>query len=1183
MKRFLLVGLFGAFFLSSSAQVLLWGEDFSGEGNGATTGTAAGAPGGTWSVTTTPSGGAGRFSVNAGRFRIDNTGSEGVWSTNTFNIAAVGYAVITSDLIAFGIGLSDNDYVRFFYSVDGGPDVQFAEVLGTFISASTTTSVSAIVAGSTLRVTVKGSDNSFLGGIGFDDVSIESAPVIYSRKSGLWNDGSATGTWSLTGHTGTACSCRPLNTQVAIIGNSNTVTLPASQIAVGNAATPNLAPGALDVRSTGVLRYNTNNVTLGIQRGLLRVQSGGSINSSSAAITGEQISFDADIPAATLQVDAGGSVSVEDIVLGTAATNSHYLTGGGNLTITDDILINADNSSLTNNFTGTLSLTDRIEFQSGITGASFINGQPLTVTTLYFDDDNNLFTNNATLILGSIQGGAGDDNNTFTNSAGMTLNLGTVSENGSLDISNSGTINQSGNFTSVIAGSAFVNGATGIWNWTLTPTTGFDADMTTVLKCTTAGNTFNYAGAGNQTIINTTAGYYNLICSTSGVKATTAALVVGGDLTVQNSTTLDPGISNIDAGGNVIILNTGSIAGSGNLIVGGDWSAMSASSFAEGTRTVTFDGAAQTINNSIGTEAFYNLAITGSNTKSSSNIIDVNGNLTISSTAQLNVANDMNLAGNWSVTSTNANPFVEGTNTVTLDGSGAQIITTTLGAGETFYDLTITGAGVKSNNSLINIKNDLIVGGDATTQLSGSGSITIGGDWTFTNANAIPFAKNTRTVTFNGTAPQAINTSAAAGESFHNLTINNSSGTAPQIVPSDKITVTNALTMTDGIIQTTATNNLRILNGGSATIGNSGSYINGPMQFDMAVINTTRTLNFPIGKSGNYGAASVRIRHNAATAYTYTAEVIASSAATLNYTLASGTNRVSDVRYWDIRRGANATPLTTDNNNIYTSTSNTNAPQITLYYVAADFVTQPSNLTIVKNINGASVWNDIGAGTGAPAGSINSTGNGSANFTSFSYFTLANKTGGTNPLPVELVSFDAALENEQVLVKWRTSTERNNEFFTVERTFDLEKFDSIGMIAGNGTSNVEHAYSLIDSSPIYGRSYYRLKQTDYNRQFTYSKIAVVDYQGPRFANLNAYPSPSGGSTLNILVTGLKDQREVPIQIITATGHTVFNKTFQVVSPGTLSEEILFQTRLTQGVYIIRAGTTQYLTQKLVVE
>lgn len=500
----------------------------------------------------------------------------------------------------------------------------------------------------------------------------------------------------------------------------------------------------------------------------------------------------------------------------------------------------------------------------------------------------------------------------------------------------------------------------------------------------------------------------------------------------------------------------------------------------------------------------------------------------------------------------------------------------------TYHHLTLSGSGSKTSSSNLTIAGNLTISG--TTQLdvdSGNDNINLAGNWAVTSTNADPFREGTQTVTLDGNSTQAISTVLANGETFYSLAIDNASNTIPQIILNDKVNVSTTLTLTDGIVQSDVTNVLIMLNNSSANIGSANSYVDGPIQFNMAASGVTRTLNFPIGKNGLYGAVELSVRHTSATSYSYTAEAIASSAAALNYTLATGTDRVSGLRYWDIKRGLTASPTVSSNAQL--NTTGGNRPRIRIYYVAEDEVTQPSTLTVVKNTNGNTVWSNIGASaSGSPTGSVITT-SGSANFTSFSYFTLANLNGGTNPLPIELLSFSAQLKNNEVELKWSTASETNNDYFTIERATDLERFEAVIKEDGKGTTKELTRYKAIDRTPLYGRSYYRLKQTDFDGKYSYSSLQVIDYEGPVYATLSASPNPLTGTPLTIKIEGLKETTHVPVRILNVHGQLVYDKIFEVKTPGTLTEQIPSHHFLTSGLYIIKAGETLYLTQKLVVE
>jgi hypothetical protein len=96
------------------------------------------------------------------------------------------------------------------------------------------------------------------------------------------------------------------------------------------------------------------------------------------------------------------------------------------------------------------------------------------------------------------------------------------------------------------------------------------------------------------------------------------------------------------------------------------------------------------------------------------------------------------------------------------------------------------------------------------------------------------------------------------------------------------------------------------------------------------------------------------------------------------------------------------------------------------------------------------------------------------------------------PLPIELEYFKATNEENEVLLKWATATETNNQYFTVERTTDMSNWETIDQIPAAGNSIYTKYYNAVDEKPISGISYYRLKQTDYNGSSSYSDVILVN-------------------------------------------------------------------------------------------
>jgi 1,4-alpha-glucan branching enzyme len=110
-------------------------------------------------------------------------------------------------------------------------------------------------------------------------------------------------------------------------------------------------------------------------------------------------------------------------------------------------------------------------------------------------------------------------------------------------------------------------------------------------------------------------------------------------------------------------------------------------------------------------------------------------------------------------------------------------------------------------------------------------------------------------------------------------------------------------------------------------------------------------------------------------------------------------------------------------------------------------------------------------------------------------------------IPVELVNFSAkAVKNDAVLT-WKTASEKDNDFFAIERSFDGQNFTEIGRVKGNGTTSQPMSYAFTDSDLASGTFYYRLRQVDVNQNAKYTKIEAVKIQNGA-KTISIYPNPT---------------------------------------------------------------------------
>ena len=95
-------------------------------------------------------------------------------------------------------------------------------------------------------------------------------------------------------------------------------------------------------------------------------------------------------------------------------------------------------------------------------------------------------------------------------------------------------------------------------------------------------------------------------------------------------------------------------------------------------------------------------------------------------------------------------------------------------------------------------------------------------------------------------------------------------------------------------------------------------------------------------------------------------------------------------------------------------------------------------------------------------------------------------------MAVEFTQWTATNLEESVLLEWTTASEENNDYFAIERSIDGVTWKVLGNVGGAGTTSATHYYSFEDTKPVSGISYYRLKQVDFNGEYTYSSVKCIN-------------------------------------------------------------------------------------------
>lgn len=453
-----------------------------------------------------------------------------------------------------------------------------------------------------------------------------------------------------------------------------------------------------------------------------------------------------------------------------------------------------------------------------------------------------------------------------------------------------------------------------------------------------------------------------------------------------------------------------------------------------------------------------------------------------------------------------------------------------------------SGSPIKTLDGGMIIRGDLTINPNNNVDVTAANdfSIEILGDWT----NNGSFIENQGIVSFTGDENQVI-TNGSFEEEFYDIIIDNTSNSGVTI--EDSISISNAFILVNGIIyEGSDGDELVTIEDGAVVSGASdNSHVNG-----MVKKIGTIAFDFPIGKDTIYRPISIGVPTVSATGFK--AEYFKENAhPTYDENSLAGTiDHISTCEYWILDR----------------TTPSGNAT-VTLAWTPTTScgINSLPDLTIAR-WDGA-VWQDEGS-NGSPTGTvISGTVTSASAVSSFSPFTLAS-TSANNPLPIDLINFTASPTSKNtVKLNWQTATEINNDYFTIERSKNGNEWEEVTRINGAGNSSIHINYNKIDPQPYFNTSYYRLKQTDFNGQFTYSKIVPVNINSEY--TIAAYPNP----VINYLT--IRGNSNIPwkeLKIYNSLGQDVTSQS--EISQITEEEIIINFNRLSKGIYTVITGTNK---------
>lgn len=635
-----------------------------------------------------------------------------------------------------------------------------------------------------------------------------------------------------------------------------------------------------------------------------------------------------------------------------------------------------------------------------------------------------------------------------------------------------------------------------------------DDDITVNGALTITEGTLSTTAADLSVTGTTTITDGKLIAASGG---TTAKTTLTGDLTMNNDAILDDQTSITTASSDAIDLY-------GSLDLNGT---SSITSTTLSSATINLRGGTKTINAEVGVTC---------------------------SLADMNFYEDYTIQDNWTVrglyawSSTGVITLADGV-TVTADdlyNNTDGTITLTGSAGLTITDdawLCIeSGTTFTMNTGTVDIADRLQIGSGANGTFNGnSGTVQVGGDLVMAGT----VNEGTTTFELDGSVNQNIS---GATVKWHDLVIKNTSGdvdlNADGTVNGTLTMSTGDLVIATGITLTSDGTDAPGFSGGStsAHIVTSGT---GTISDTYA---STTKVTYPVGDGTLYRPIALTPNSTNSTVWT----IAYAASAHADSDVSGDLDHVSYDEYWTCDRSG-GTPADA---------------VMELTWHSASQVNTLADLTIA-HYDGTTDWDEVASTA------IGSTTSGvitsDAVVTSFSPFTLASKSA-QNPLPVELLTFDAKLNEEIVELTWATASEINNDFFEVLHSVDGLSWKLIDVIDGSGNSTFTIDYSTNHYSPAKNINYYRLRQVDFDGSYEYSAVQTVTVQSANLITIS--PNPSTGV---FFINGLQRQSAIAV---------VNNSIGQIVIAKQLQNGSIDLSHLPKGMYVL---SVENHTERIIID
>ncbi|GEM_PF-6569279 len=413
------------------------------------------------------------------------------------------------------------------------------------------------------------------------------------------------------------------------------------------------------------------------------------------------------------------------------------------------------------------------------------------------------------------------------------------------------------------------------------------------------------------------------------------------------------------------------------------------------------------------------------------------------------------------------------------------------------------------------------------------------------------------TLVFSGANPQTFDATGAESDWNGHVIIDKSDDTLTLLSDFEINSSGQSVTFVDGFVLSTTSTLFHFTdNNGSISGGSASSFNQGPMQKT-----NNGSITMPLGDAGVFG--SVRLKNTTGTGTSFRCEYHRTDPTNDGFdkdSRESGVEGVSSVEYWNVERVASS-----------------NVSTVQLNWEITSGVQAPSDLIVAHWDETDGRWEN--AGGNDISGDVNSGSVSSNSFSDFSPFALGTSSSG-NVLPIVLIGFDAYARGTEVVIEWSTAVEIDCDYYEIQRSSNGRDFQTIMTVSGAGNSDHRIDYLELDRNPLQGKSFYRLKQVDFDGTFWISNASVVEFQG-ELSELEVliYPNPAERGSNVRFQSKQFDKSDL---LICLTGIDGKNYYCKMHKEGDQTAVIDLSESIPAGNYIITASSAKGLVSKRLV-